>query len=444
MARRKSAPKTMTDQDRLAKNERIKATAISTRKRRSGMDCKVYSVKVSKSRLTGVQKEALTRLFLEAKWTRNALLSSGVFTREDLKNFSDEVPVHTPNGTDIREIRVLGGQIAQGVLAELKTNLRQLSSLKKAGHKVGRLNFCKEITSIDFVQYGNSWKLNAEKHKIKLANIPGWIKVHGLNQLPEGAECANAKLVKKASGYYIQITTYIPKVIKATESGTAVGIDMGVKTGLTLSDGTKINTVFEEPERLKRLRKKLSRQQKGSNKYQKTWELINKELEKLTNKKNDAANKVVCQLAKNETIYFQDENISGWKNKKSIARGSKKIHHGILGRVKSRLQKLDNSVCLDRFLPTTQLCVCGLKNPHSLDKRIYSCTSCGYTEDRDVHAAMNMIRIGRFLEENNSTDLGQIRTPVEFPVRPAEMSFYGMETGTETMKQEAAMSLASP
>ena len=53
MARRKSAPKTMTDQDRLAKNERIKATAISTRKRRSGMDCKVYSVKVSKSRLTG-------------------------------------------------------------------------------------------------------------------------------------------------------------------------------------------------------------------------------------------------------------------------------------------------------------------------------------------------------------------------------------------------------
>lgn len=79
----------MTDQDRLAKNERIKATAISTRKRRSGMDCKVYSVKVSKSRLTGVQKEALTRLFLEAKWTRNALLSSGVFTREDLKNFSN-------------------------------------------------------------------------------------------------------------------------------------------------------------------------------------------------------------------------------------------------------------------------------------------------------------------------------------------------------------------
>ena len=45
MARRKSAPKTMTDQDRLAKNERIKATAISTRKRRSGMIARVILLK---------------------------------------------------------------------------------------------------------------------------------------------------------------------------------------------------------------------------------------------------------------------------------------------------------------------------------------------------------------------------------------------------------------
>ena len=442
MSRRKSAPKTMTDNQRLAKNQRIKDTINSTRKRRSGMDCKVYSVKISKSRISGVQKEALTRLFLEAKWTRNALLDSGDFTRESLKNFRDEVPVHTPDGVEMRKVEVLGGQIAQGVLSELKANLKQLSSLKKAGYKVGKLKFCKEITSIDFVQYGNSWKLNTDNSKIKLANIPGWIKVHGLKQLPQGAEGANAKLVKKASGYYIQITTYVPKVAKVTQLNTAIGVDMGIKTGITLSDGSKINTVFEEPERLRRLRRKLSRQKKGSNKYQKTWDLINQELEKLTNKKNDAANKLVHELAKNETVYFQDENISGWKNKKSKARGSKKIHHGILGRVKARLQKLDNSVCLDRYLPTTQLCVCGKKNPHGLGKRTYSCTSCGYTEDRDVHAALNMIRIGRFLSENNSPDLGQIRTPVEFPVRPAKMLPCNMAAGTETVKQEAAMSLA--
>ena len=444
MSRGKSSPKTMTDDQRLAKNQRIKDTIKATRKRRSGMDCKVYSVKISKFRMNGAQKESLIRLFLEAKWVRNALIGSEDFTKDSLKNFRDEVPVHTPDGVDFRPITVLGGQIAQGVLSELKTNLRQLSSLKKSGRKVGKLKFCTEMTSIDFVQYGNSWKLDVDNSRIKLANIPGWLKVHGLKQLPEGAEYANAKLVKRPSGYYIHIITYTPKEKSKVQPGTSIGIDMGVKTGLTLSDGTKINTVFEEPERLRRLRRKLSRQKKGSNKYQKTWELINKELEKLTKKKNDAANKLVHELAKNETVYFQDENISGWKSKKSKAKGSKKIQHGILGRVKSRLKNLDNSVCLDRYLPTTQLCVCGEKNPHSLDKRIYFCPLCGYKEDRDVHAALNMIRIGRFLEENNSTDLGQIRTPVEFCVRPAEMSFYGVEAGAETTKQEAAMSLASP
>ena len=173
MSPRKSVSKNMPDEARLAKNKRIKKTLKATRKRRSTMDCKVFQLKVSKTRLNSQQKEALERLFLEAKWVRNALIASGDFTRDNLKNFRNTVPVHTPDGVEIRDIRVLGGQIAQGVLSEIKTNLRQLSSLKKNGHKVGRLKFCRETTSIDFVQAGNSWKLNTDNSTVKLANIPG-------------------------------------------------------------------------------------------------------------------------------------------------------------------------------------------------------------------------------------------------------------------------------
>ena len=443
MSPRKSAPKNMPDEARLAKNKRIKNTLKATRKRRSTMDCKVFQLKVSKTRLNGQQNEALERLFLEAKWVRNALIASEDFTRDNLKNFRDTVPVHTPDGVEIRDIRVLGGQISQGVLSEIKTNLRQLSSLKKNGHKVGRLKFCREITSIDFVQAGHTWKLNTDNSTVKLANIPGWIKVRGLKQIPEGAEFGNAKLVRRASGLYIHITTFIPKVEKDVQPGTVIGVDMGIATGLTLSDGSKINVVFGESERLRRLRRKLNRQEKGSNKYNKTKELIKRELEKNTRRKNDAANKIVHELAKNERVFFQDENISAWKKKKSKARGSRKIHNGILGRVKSRLKTLDNAVCLDRFEPTTQLCVCGAKNKHTLDKRVYTC-ACGYTEDRDVHAASNMIRIGSALESEDSPGLGRTGTPVEFLVRPAEMSFVGINVGAGTVKREAARSSASP
>lgn len=440
MAGRKGTPKALSDDARRAKNEKIRQSALATRTRRSAMDCKVYTVKIAKNRLSNAQKESLERLFLEAKWVRNALISSGDFTRDNLKNMRESVLVKTPWGVESRDVTVLGGQLAQGVLAEIKTNLKQLSSLKKRGKKVGKLRYSSRVTSVDFVQHSVSWKMNKSKRKVKLANIPGWIKVHGLAQLPDDSEYANAKLVKRDSGYFLKVTTFVPVRKKSYESGTVIGIDMGVKDGLTFSDGTKITALFEEPERVKRLRKKLNRQVKGSNKYRKTWSLINREMEKLSYKKNDAAQKIVHELKKNEYIFFQDENISSWRKKDSVARGSKKIHSGILGRVKAQLKNCERAMCLDKSVPTTQLCVCGKRNKIPLSQRIYRC-ECGYEEDRDVHSALNMIRLGMSLEESSPT-LGQSRTPVEFRVRPAQMSFVNVCAGSGTVKREAARSLA--
>ena len=92
-------------------------------------------------------------------------------------------------------------------------------------------------------------------------------------------------------------------------------------------------------------------------------------------------------------IAFQDESLSGWKNLKS---NRKTIQHSCLGSIKwelicrSQLEK-EKYICLDKWLPTTQQCPeCGKKNKHKLDERIYKC-SCGYTADRDIHAAKNML-----------------------------------------------------
>ena len=434
---RRSSPKTMTDEERRAKNNRIRETSRATRQRRATMDCKVYTLKIVSTRLNASQRESIERLFLEAKWVRNALIAGGEFTREALAQFRDFVPVKTPQGVDNREISIIGGQLAQGVLAEVKRNLKTLSTLKKKGRKVGSLKFTSQVNSVDFVQYGVSWAINAESKKIRLANIPGWMKVHGVRQIPDDAEYANAKLVRKPSGLYLRITVFIPKAKPCYEEGTVVGVDMGVKDGLTFSDGTKITALFGEPERVKRLRRKLSRQKKGSNKYRKTLTLIERELEKVSHKKDDSSNKIVHELAKNERIYFQDENISSWRRRRSLAGGSKRVHQGILGRVKSRLSVHNRAVMLDRFLPTTQLCVCGRKNKIPLSERMYSC-ECGYREDRDIHAALNMMRIGSALEQEDSPGLGRTGTPVEFLVRPAEMSFVGINVGAGTVKREAA------
>ena len=68
-----------------------------------------------------------------------------------------------------------------------------------------------------------------------------------------------------------------------------------------------------ESDQLKRLQKQLFRRVKGSNNRRKTVKLIQREYQKLSNKKQDMANKLVHMLKAYETIVIQDEQISNWR-----------------------------------------------------------------------------------------------------------------------------------
>ena len=87
---------------------------------------------------------------------------------------------------------------------------------------------------------------------------------------------------------------------------------------------------------------------------------------------------------------MQDENISSWKRRSSVARGSRVIQYGILGRVKAKLVGHPRVTVLKRNVATTATCVCGVKTPHDLSQREFECPSCGYSAPRDIHAARNM------------------------------------------------------
>ena len=183
-------------------------------------------------------------------------------------------------------------------------------------------------------------------------------------------------------------------------------------TSITTSEEDRIDLYVEESDRLKRLKKKLSRQVKGSNNYKKTCALINREYQKMNNKKMDMAYKIVSDLSHYEHVFFQDEMISNWKRKDGYVRGGKKIQKGILGRVKALLKTKDWATMLSRGDATTQTCVCGAKNKHQLDERTYFCSQCGYSDDRDVHAAKNMVRFG-LSDKRYNTPQGLGEAPVE-------------------------------
>lgn len=377
------------------RNRKIKESGKATRERRANMDCRVFSVKIQENKLSKAKLEKLQRCFLEAKWFYNAIFATETLTLED----TSSVQVKVKDAFEEREIKCLSSHMKQSVADSVKTNVSNLSKAKKHGLKVGGLKFKKECNEINLKQFNKTYKLKS-KNKINIQNI-GVLVVNGLEQINiDEVEFANAKLVQKPSGFYIHLTVYSQKQPQSNVEKEVIGIDMGIKDQLIFSNGVKVNFYLEESEQLRGLIRKLSRQTKGSNQYKQTLYRIKKIFEHQSNKKNDVVNKLDSVLKQNYIICFQDELLRQWKRKKSKRRFSfgRKVQHGILGRVKDKLKKNSSNVMLKSSVPTTQTCPkCGGLTKHSLDKRSYHCSHCGFENpDRDVHSANMMVLLSGY------------------------------------------------
>ena len=407
----------MTDEKRLTKNENIKKSMRKTCLRRMSQTCKVYTVKIDESRLSTRQQEQLKMLFVEAKWIYNDILNYS--ENNDICTYNTKIKsvdvLNKDKIKETRELKYIGSQMKQSVFANILSNIKMLSTKKKQGNKVGKLKYISEYKSLNLKQYGNTYKIYGNK-RIKIQGVSGKLVVNGLDQfinIPD-IEIANAKILNKPDGYYIAITTYqyTDKLPIKQYIGNEIGIDFGIKDTITLSNGEKFKSSIGETERLKRLQRKLARQKKGSNNRYKTRILIRKEYQKITNKKNDIANKIIAYILSYEHIYMQDENITGWQ--KGLF--GKQVQYSILGRIKMKLINNPRVEVLDKFVPTTKYCpICGnIKNDISLSDRVYKCDTCGYTSDRDIHSANNMIVMTKIsMNKNNLPTEHREVKPVE-------------------------------
>ena len=159
--------------------------------------------------------------------------------------------------------------------------------------------------------------------------------------------------------------------------------------------------LVEESERLKKCQRLIARRKKGSNNIYKARKLLRKAYQRLNNKKHDAANKIVHELLEHEHVYMQDENLKGW-HKGLFGRT---VQHSVLGLIKAKLMKNERVTVLPSSKPTTKYCPnCGgLKKDITLADRVYEC-ECVYSEDRNIHAARNMI----FLSKKNTCGTQEI------------------------------------
>jgi putative transposase len=401
----------MTNEERLTKNKQISQTKRDTIERHKSMLVKTFDVKIQENQLSKQQKEALETIFLEQKWYKNYILN---WCEQDENNhitkFNTKQNQITKKDKDMNDVPVnikyLSASQRQCLISRMYANIKTLHTLKTKGiQKPGRLKYSKEETIIDLKQYGRTHKIISSK-RIRIQGITKSMVVNGLDQfisLPE-IEFANARLLHRGTGYFVQFVCYVPKDNKAQNKiEKTIGIDFGCSTAFTTSEGKKISASVPESERLKTLQKRQAKKVKGSKNWLRTVKQVKKEYQKITNRKNDLANKIVHEFNQYQTIVIQDEQLKNWHKNGH----GKAVQHSVLGRVKSKLLLNPNTVVLGKTVPTTKLCTkCGQWHDElKVWDRTFKC-DCGVEMDRDIHAAQNMV----WFHENN---VGVERTKVK-------------------------------
>ena len=416
-----------------SKKSRIKKTFLQTKERRAAMTCKVIECKVDFSTLNQKTKEQLYKLFLEAKWLYNSILSTDNIDSYDTKVKS--VLVKVRDDFEDRNLEVISSQMKQGMKTRVYNSLSTLKTLKEKGYKVGKLKFKSEIHTIPLKQHNNTFVVLKKQKRIKIQGIKIPLRVNGLKQLPSNCEIANANLVKSGRDYYVKITIYTEKENKNVPN-QSIGIDFGCETQLTLSNGEKIKYQVQPSRKLKKLDKDLKRKVKGSNNYWKCKDKRQKEFLHLNNKRKDIKNKIVHRLVNNySTICFQDEDLQSWK---SNGHG-KKIQFSAIGGIISALKlKAVTPIVVDKYYPSTQICSsCGYKQKMDERERIYLCPSCSASMDRDVNAAINILREGLSLLPTERREF----KPVE--IRTSSVHLVSKKPKVRSTKQETQISLVA-
>jgi transposase len=396
----------LTEEER----QKIRDSLKATRERRQNQSIKVIELKVNCHQTSKETFAKMNNCFKQAKWVENDMLAwsekcdeNNIFKYEYLDH--KIIQRKDKDGSFISENISLPVYFHRALVKQVKQDILNLSKAKKKGNRVGKLKFKSEVNCIPIITGGIRIINNSH------ITIPGFskLKVYGLDQLKkfENYEIADGRFIRKASGFYIKVSICLNKENNIPKKNyKEVGLDFGIKDNIITSDGEKFNCNVQESEQLKFLQKQLHRKQKGSKRYYKLLKQIKCEYEHLSNKKADEANKLIHYLTKNyDIIYFQDESLLEWKKKKHSKKTGRKVNcfsfgkqiqNSYLGKIKAKLVSLENdkSFKISKWSPTTKFCPnCGCLNKIELDERTYHC-ECGYSYDRDVHAAKNVKMFG--------------------------------------------------
>ncbi|MGD1704349.1 RNA-guided endonuclease InsQ/TnpB family protein [Dapis sp. BLCC M229] len=253
--------------------------------------------------------------------------------------------------------------------------------------------------SADFTKSAFKWK----DGQVYLAKCAQPLPIRWSRQLPAGCVPSTITVKLEPSGRWsVSLRVDDTRDLKLKPVDKQVGIDLGIASLLTTSDGEKV----ANPKNIKKLHKKLrlaqkslDRKTKGTNNYQKARLKVAKIHAKIKDSRLDYTHKLTTQLIReNQTIVVEDLAVRNMVKNHKLARAISDANWGEL------VRQLDYKaewygrelIKIDRYFPSSKRCSnCGhVVEKLPLNIREWDCPKCGSHHDRDINASINILAAG--------------------------------------------------
>ncbi|MBD1924798.1 transposase [Trichocoleus sp. FACHB-90] len=323
-------------------------------------------------------------------------------------NYYEQANALTKAKLEFPELKTVNAQVLQQVLRKLET---AFVDMRRKGAGFPRFKNRYRLRSYVYPQLGKAQFLR--DNQIKLPQL-GWMEYIKSREIPEGFVVKQARIVRKASGYFVMLTLECDVNVPATMAhGHPVGVDLGLDKFLATSDGLLVDRpcFFQVLHRqLKLLQRRLKHKEKGSNNRHKLNQKIARLHQRISDTRKDWHFKLAHKLCDGAgMIFVEDIDFRVW------AKGMFSKH--TLDASFGQFLKILQWVCWKRGVYfakvnkdyTSQ--VCPQCDTHTgkkeLSDRVHSCPECGYTTHRDV-AAAQIIRnrgqseVGRILDSKKN------------------------------------------
>ena len=371
---------------------------------------------------TSEQKQAINRTIGVCRFIYNFYLAHNQEVYESEKRFVSGMDFSKwlnnefiPNNSEFSWIKDVSSKSVKQSIMNAERAFKNFFKGKSKFPKFKKKN--KSNVKMYFVKTDAKAIISCERHRIKIPTL-GWVRLKEKGYIPTNP---NTRIIKsgtvscKAGRYYVSVLVEQEETTKPRLSDFGIGIDLGLKDFAICSNG-KIYKNINKGSQIRKLEKKLKREQRSlSRKYesykkknnilkggatrqniQKQKLKVQKFHQRLYSIRTDYVNKVISDLAKTKPMWItiEDLNVSGMmKNRhlsKSIAQ-QKFFEFRVKLLAKCNEYGIELRVA-DRFYPSSKTChKCGcIKSDLKLSDRIYTCSECGYTADRDFNASLNL------------------------------------------------------